>query len=171
MAALEVFFLRSYPYLEMQYTDGLLTVPGDSGAWVFDKSTGRVCGHVLAWSEKSQTAYIAPMQVLLEDIARTLGACTVTLPGCQDDNTSAAAVPQSVNVHGQQRRRNIPIMAEQFPVDLRGLNLGGLEEPATAIPLSRMVGSGRGLREVSSSYRAGPPPVMTRAGGMERQRA
>lgn len=139
---------------------------------MFDKSTGRVCGHVLAWSEKSQTAYIAPMQVLLEDIARTLGACTVTLPGCQDDNTSAAAVPQSVHVHGQQQRlRDIPIMSEPFPVDLRRLNLGGLEEPAAAVPMSRRVGSGRGLRDVSSSYRAGPPPVMTRAGGMERQLA
>lgn len=61
--------------------DGNFGIPGDSGAWVFDQITGQVCGHVLAWSEKSRTAYIAPMQVLFEDIARTLGAELVALPG------------------------------------------------------------------------------------------
>lgn len=61
--------------------DGNFGIPGDSGAWVFDQITGQVCGHVLAWSEKSRTAYIAPMEVLFEDIARTLGADLVALPG------------------------------------------------------------------------------------------
>ncbi|PGH13389.1 hypothetical protein AJ79_03668 [Helicocarpus griseus UAMH5409] len=64
--------------------DGNFGVPGDSGAWVFDKSTGKVCGHVLAWSEKSRTAYIAPMEILLDDIARTLGATSVALPGSEE---------------------------------------------------------------------------------------
>ena len=45
---------------------------GDSGAWVFDDSTGAVCGHVLAFSEKSQVAYIAPMEVLVGDMERVL---------------------------------------------------------------------------------------------------
>ncbi|MCJ1380224.1 hypothetical protein MMC17_003327 [Xylographa soralifera] len=52
---------------------------GDSGAWVFDNATGYVCGHVLAYSSASGVAYIAPMEVLLDDMAATLGA-TVTLP-------------------------------------------------------------------------------------------
>src|SRR6201999_3367713 len=39
-----------------------------------------LCGHVLAWGEKSKTAYIAPMEVLFEDIKRTLGAEGVVLP-------------------------------------------------------------------------------------------
>ncbi|KAI5307804.1 hypothetical protein KEM55_007375, partial [Ascosphaera atra] len=64
--------------------DGNFGVPGDSGAWVFDKSTGHVCGHVLAWSEKNRTAYIAPMEILLADIARTLGATSVVLPGSEE---------------------------------------------------------------------------------------
>lgn len=55
--------------------------PGDSGAWVFDRTTGLVCGHVLAWSEKSNTTYISPMEVIFEDIARTLNASLVSLPG------------------------------------------------------------------------------------------
>ncbi|MCJ1388232.1 hypothetical protein MMC18_001077 [Xylographa bjoerkii] len=52
---------------------------GDSGAWVLDNATGYVCGHVLAYSSASGVAYIAPMEVLLDDMAATLGA-TVTLP-------------------------------------------------------------------------------------------
>lgn len=148
---------------------GRIAVPGDSGAWVFDKSTGRVCGHVLAWSEKSRTAYIAPMQVLLEDIARTLGASKVTLPGCQDDSvTAAAAPPTSVEAYDARRQRHeLPIMTEQFPVDIGRLNLGGLDERPG---LSRMVGSGRGIRDVSAPYRPGLS-LMTRAGGPERQLA
>lgn len=58
-----------------------LGVPGDSGAWIIDNSEGKVCGHVLAWSEKKKTAYIAPMDLMLDDIKDTLHARTVTLPG------------------------------------------------------------------------------------------
>ncbi|KAI0480108.1 hypothetical protein GGR56DRAFT_663928 [Xylariaceae sp. FL0804] len=58
-----------------------LGVPGDSGAWVVDRRHGRLCGHVLAWSERKQTAYICPMDLLLLDIAETLGAVEVRLPG------------------------------------------------------------------------------------------
>ncbi|KAI4086457.1 MAG: hypothetical protein LQ348_002649 [Seirophora lacunosa] len=59
---------------------GRFGVAGDSGAWVIDKATGGVCAHVLAWSERTGTAYVAPMEVLFEDMALTLGA-DVTLPG------------------------------------------------------------------------------------------
>ncbi|CRG90530.1 Laminin subunit alpha-5 [Talaromyces islandicus] len=168
--------------------NGSFGVPGDSGAWVFEKSTGRVCGHVLAWSERSRTAYIAPMQVLLEDISRTLGACAVTLPGCQDDNISSAAVPQTVHTYNQRQQqhlRDFSLMSEHIPVDLSRLSLSNLEDPPAAVSTRMMRGSGagpgagsgrggvgRGLRNVStSSYRAGPPPLMTHTGGMERQLA
>ena len=57
-----------------------LGVPGDSGAWVVDGG-GRVCGHVLAWSQRKRVAYICPMDVLLLDIAEVLGAGEVRLPG------------------------------------------------------------------------------------------
>jgi hypothetical protein len=120
-------------------------VPGDSGAWVFDKSTGRVCGHVLAWSEKSRTAYIAPMQVLLEDIARTLGATKVTLPGSSEDTTT---VPRPTQ---RQEPRTRP---DQLSVELGRLSLG-----------SRMSG-GRGF----NVYRPGPP-MLTQPRGLERQLA
>ena len=59
---------------------------GDSGAWVIDSKTGGVCGHVLAYSEASGVAYIAPMEVMIDDMQRTLGK-RVRLPG-QTDETS-----------------------------------------------------------------------------------
>lgn len=59
----------------------LLGVPGDSGAWVVDRRHGRLCGHVLAWSDRKQVAYISPMEVLLLDIAETLEATEIRLPG------------------------------------------------------------------------------------------
>ncbi|KAL8708506.1 MAG: hypothetical protein Q9220_006664 [cf. Caloplaca sp. 1 TL-2023] len=61
---------------------GKFGVGGDSGAWVIDNATGGVCAHVLAWSERNNTAYVAPMEVLFEDMAQTLQA-DVILPGQQ----------------------------------------------------------------------------------------
>ncbi|XXH05260.1 hypothetical protein Hte_011685 [Hypoxylon texense] len=58
-----------------------LGVPGDSGAWIVDRPHGRLCGHILAWSGRKQVAYICPMEVLLLDIAETLDARDVRLPG------------------------------------------------------------------------------------------
>jgi hypothetical protein len=60
--------------------EGGFGIPGDSGAWVYDPVSGGLCGHVLAWGEKSKTAYIAPMEVLFDDIKHRLGADEVELP-------------------------------------------------------------------------------------------
>lgn len=60
--------------------EGGFGVPGDSGAWVYDPVNGALCGHILAWGDRSKTAYIAPMEVLFEDIKGRLGARTVELP-------------------------------------------------------------------------------------------
>ena len=73
-------------YFTDGYYDNALTtlVGGDSGAWVVDNEQGRVCGHVLAWCERNAIAYICPMEVLLEDIKKTLGAKRICLPGGED---------------------------------------------------------------------------------------
>ncbi|KAI1769990.1 hypothetical protein F4818DRAFT_281294 [Hypoxylon cercidicola] len=67
-----------------------LGVPGDSGAWIVDRPHGRLCGHILAWSERKQVAYICPMEVLLLDIAETLDARDVRLPGGKTIVSTAA---------------------------------------------------------------------------------
>lgn len=56
-------------------------IPGDSGAWVVGRHGGELCGHVLAWSQRKRVAYICPMDVLLLDIAQTLDAREIRLPG------------------------------------------------------------------------------------------
>jgi len=56
-------------------------IPGDSGAWIVERAQGRLCGHVLAWSQRKKVAYICPMDVLLLDIAETLEAAELRLPG------------------------------------------------------------------------------------------
>lgn len=58
-----------------------LGLPGDSGAWIVERTNGQVCGHVLAFSQRKRVAYICPMDVLLLDIAETLEATEVRLPG------------------------------------------------------------------------------------------
>ena len=56
-------------------------IPGDSGAWIVDRHSGQLCGHVLAWSQRKRVAYICPMDILLMDIAQTLEATEIKLPG------------------------------------------------------------------------------------------
>lgn len=83
------------------YGRGLTSsVGGDSGAWVIDNEQGRVCGHVLAWCERNAIAYICPMEVLLEDVKKTLGAKRICLPGGEElgqlkENVIIGVFPQT----------------------------------------------------------------------------
>ena len=65
--------------------DGGLGIPGDSGAWVVDPVAGTLCGHVLAWGSRSKMAFIAPMEVLKEDIERKIGG-VIRLPEEEEVN-------------------------------------------------------------------------------------
>ncbi|KAI9823000.1 MAG: hypothetical protein M1832_002654 [Thelocarpon impressellum] len=82
---------------------GNFGVPGDSGAWVVDNEQGRVCGHVLAWCSRNAWAYICPMQILMEDMQRTLPAVTVTLPGAD----SLASLASSRTQHSDSTDRRL----------------------------------------------------------------
>ena len=73
--------------------EGGFGIPGDSGAWVYNPATRELCGHVLAWGNKSQTAYIAPMDVLFEDIKTTLGAESVSLPVAKTEESEQPLTP------------------------------------------------------------------------------
>jgi hypothetical protein len=68
-----------------EHISDIFVVGGDSGAWVIQNGTHRVVGHVLAWCERNKIAYICPMEVLLEDIKRTLGAKRIYLPGSTEE--------------------------------------------------------------------------------------
>jgi len=87
---------------------GGIGVPGDSGAWIVDNIEGRACGHVLAWSERKQLAYMCPMEVLFEDIADTLAVKNVCLPILEtsayseagDEGYSSSDIASSMSEHG-----------------------------------------------------------------------
>jgi hypothetical protein len=64
-------------------------VGGDSGAWIVQNGTHQVVGHVLAWCQRNHIAYLCPMEVLLEDIKRTLGAKRIYLPGSAQQKLAA----------------------------------------------------------------------------------
>tara|TARA_R110002003_G_scaffold49_3_gene4343 strand:+ start:4790 stop:6883 length:2094 start_codon:yes stop_codon:yes gene_type:complete len=64
-------------------------VGGDSGAWIVQNGTHQVVGHVLAWCQRNHIAYLCPMEVLLEDIKRTLGAQRIYLPGSAEQTLYA----------------------------------------------------------------------------------
>ena len=90
---------------------GPMGIPGDSGAWIVDRHNGQLCGHVLAWSQRKQVAYICPMDVLLMDIAQSLEAAEVKLPGgevvaswdCQGEGYAASEVSEDVAIFKQAR--------------------------------------------------------------------
>ncbi|KAL2020039.1 hypothetical protein VTK56DRAFT_8942 [Thermocarpiscus australiensis] len=104
-------------------------IPGDSGAWVVDREQGQVCGHILAWSERKRVAYICPMDVLLLDIAETLEASEIRLPGGEVIfSRRLAQAHQHVNLKlGRQltpSRRYSPSLSRRG----RGSEVGGEEE-------------------------------------------
>ncbi|EZF72145.1 hypothetical protein H105_05720 [Trichophyton soudanense CBS 452.61] len=150
--------------------DGNFGVPGDSGAWVFNDK-GQVCGHVLAWSEKSRSAYIAPMEILLNDIARTLCAYSVKLPDgdeeiCYRDSSPPPPLqgipPPMFSVRATKPVSPNPVIAEHLPVDLQKLTLDLEETPRN----NTRVG-GVKKKDVSGTYRASTP--LMRHARMERQ--
>jgi hypothetical protein len=79
MSAVRIYRRKSFS--RSWHVAGGFGVGGDSGAWVVQNGHHKVVGHVLAWCQKNCIAYICPMEVLLEDIKRTLGATRIYLPG------------------------------------------------------------------------------------------
>jgi hypothetical protein len=71
---------------------------GDSGAWIVENGTHKVVGHVLAWCARNHIAYLCPMEVLLEDIKRTLGAKRIYLPGSTQHTQYATRSTASTEV-------------------------------------------------------------------------
>jgi hypothetical protein len=124
MSSVRIYRRRSFS--RSWHVVGNFGVGGDSGAWVIDNEQGRVCGHVLAWCERNAIAYICPMEVLLEDIKRTLGARHICLPGGEDevlvDSTNA---PRQRLLQGEKKEVELPDIARLDFGDRERLGLGG----------------------------------------------
>ena len=110
-----------------------VAVGGDSGAWVIDNLHGRVCGHVLAWSSKNRVAYIAPMQVMLEDIGETLGVSRVSLPHPR----TASPIEPSLRDARRATSGKTPTMAIEKPLPPLPVLKESKETPFKALHVSR----------------------------------
>ncbi|KAF2758853.1 hypothetical protein EJ05DRAFT_463504 [Pseudovirgaria hyperparasitica] len=108
-------FSKSWSVVGGEFGEG-----GDSGAWVIDNESGRVCGHVLAYCERNRIAYICPMEVLLADMKRTLGATSIRLPGMVESILSTSPTEKEIGI-------KIPQQSERTSYglpDLHNLSLG-----------------------------------------------
>ncbi|KAL8956440.1 MAG: hypothetical protein Q9183_006301, partial [Haloplaca sp. 2 TL-2023] len=133
-------------------------VGGDSGAWVIDSGSGGVCACVLAWSEGRGTAFVAPMEVLLEDMEEVLGV-KVGLLGQEDRGMGdeevvkgTAAMQIMDDVDGTEDRRS-----QDGEVTLPGLHQED-QSPTRPTELSREETSSPPIATSPSP----PPPATTR---------
>ncbi|KAF5002588.1 hypothetical protein FGRMN_272 [Fusarium graminum] len=116
-----------------------LGIPGDSGAWIVSRDEGQLCGHVLAWSQRKRVAYICPMDILLQDIAETLEAHEVKLPGGQ------AVVTFESSQRAASKKKDAPELTEDDLEDL-------LEEEGDLPP--QLVSSPDPVRATASSRKS-----------------
>ncbi|KAI9799953.1 MAG: hypothetical protein M1825_004324 [Sarcosagium campestre] len=131
---------------------GSFGIAGDSGAWVIDNDKGRVCGHVLAWCDKNCWAYICPMEILMEDIKRTLGAQRVALPG-------AAAEAQAVSAIASPTPGSSAVAEQKLSASTGVPNLEALRIRNSSV-------GGSSPADVDFAERAATTDAFTRSGSM-----
>ncbi|KAJ4341161.1 hypothetical protein N0V87_001899 [Didymella glomerata] len=119
------------------YVAGGFGVGGDSGAWVIQNNSHRVVGHVLAWCQRNHIAYICPMEVLLEDIKRTLGAKRIYLPGSDQQRAFIAR---------QQGQRKAIQTAAIGDLESAVQGLGIVDSHDSAVDMRSAFGSGSSTR-------------------------
>ncbi|TQV92515.1 hypothetical protein V2A60_007196 [Cordyceps javanica] len=123
-------------------------IPGDSGAWIVGVDDGALCGHVLAWSQRKRVAYICPMDVLLLDIAQTLNALEVRLPGgepvvvLEEETQDCCADEPEESASGDSEV--VPALVQETP---------RVVTPAAAAGMARLT---RGLAELNMSVNLKP---------------
>ena len=136
------------------YVAGGFGVGGDSGAWVVQNGTHRVVGHVLAWCERNHIAYICPMEVLLEDIKRTLGAKRIYLPG------SAEEARYLARKHKHMIKDSETACVEEIEVAVGNLGIGSSSNSSSSstrrsrVGLSRLTVNGESDKENLSVLRS-----------------
>lgn len=56
-----------------------IAAQGDSGSWIIEKNSGKLCGHIVAGDISTGLAYIIPARVVFEQIERRYD-CRLELP-------------------------------------------------------------------------------------------
>ena len=123
-------------------------VGGDSGAWVVQNGVHKVVGHVLAWCQRNHIAYICPMEVLLEDIKRTLGAKRIYLPGSSEQKL-------------HMNRKNKNAIRERPEVDDLEMGVQGLGIVDSAVDVRSQGGSAPTNGVWARGGRLSLPPLNT----------
>ena len=134
---------------------------GDSGAWVIDNATNHTCAHVLAWSERNGAAYISPMDIMLDDIAQTLGAkvsfpiSPAVTPVTQDQNPEDPGYfrPVPTLAHGEADESAVRSSPDDILTAPPRVSMGGLVsslpapsvEPAASSPTPQVTRNKMGL--------------------------
>lgn len=95
---------------------------GDSGAWILDNESGRVCGHVLAFAERNSMAYICPLEIMFEDILRALDAKSIGLPGGEEavvrsDLQRRGTVETNASAGAQRDEDELPFDINELGID------------------------------------------------------
>jgi hypothetical protein len=139
-------FLFDRKRLEIHSLTFPSTVGGDSGAWVIDNLQGRVCGHVLAWCEKNRIAYICPMEILIEDMKRTLGAQRIYLPGGEED---LAVIEEQLSNGIVQKKPQQQTLPERQEITLMS---SPLKAEKDALPNIQELNLENGLNELSLAH-------------------
>lgn len=107
--------------------EGGMGIPGDSGAWVYSEERKELCGHILAWSDSLKCAFIAPMEIIFEDLKQRLGATEVRLPserptavpvvptlGTEGSSASTLELDPKGKLNVDYNKENMPEVTGQF---------------------------------------------------------
>ncbi|RMZ69819.1 het-s domain [Pyrenophora seminiperda CCB06] len=171
MSAVRIYHRKSFS--RSWHVAGQFGVGGDSGAWVVQNGEHKVVGHVLAFCQRNRIAYICPMEVLLEDIKRTLGAKRIYLPGSREhelwERSSSVISEMADGVRGLgivdsavDVREKVKRSSQPIDVGVRAVQAVGMD--FTTRP-SHMSGSGvAGSSQVGLVVGAPPSPVATGGG-------
>ncbi|KAI9665423.1 MAG: hypothetical protein M1829_005702 [Trizodia sp. TS-e1964] len=157
MGAVKIHGRKSYS--RSWHVDGDFGEGGDSGAWVIDNDTGRVCGHVLAWCSTKLITYICPIQVLLEDIANSLSAKSISLPG--GEQLSVVNTSHLLTEAGESG------MSENLLQGMQQLNLGGFDIGALRSRFSaeeNQMAPAPTMKDASPMFRNGGQPMAENLG-------
>ena len=156
MSAVRIYHRKSFS--RSWHVAGQFGVGGDSGAWVVQNGEHKVVGHVLAFCQRNKIAYICPMEVLLEDIKRTLGAKRIFLPGSREHDELWGKCGEKMVDEVAGRVRGLGIV--DSAVDVRE----AMGRSSTALDVGLRAGMMSGSSGVQGTSQVslvvgGPPPM------------